>query len=54
MGYPVAKALGGEVLGAQSTEVEVFETYYSYLILLTDYGFWVRSGLVVWVAESCD
>ena len=54
MVHLVTKAMGGAVAGIQSIEVGVFETHYHYLVLLTDYGVWVRSGLVMWVVGACD
>ena len=38
VGDLVAKAFGREVAGAQLVEVEVFETYYLHLVLLTNYS----------------
>ena len=48
------KVPSGEVEGAQFAEVEVFETHYFYLALLTNYSVWMRIGRVVWVTVAFD
>ena len=54
VGHLVVKVLGREFANAQLIDIEVFETCNSHLIHLTDYGVWMRSGLVLQVSGDFD